>query len=120
MPKVLLCLGSNHQQARNMAAAADALATLSGTLRLSRSLWTLPVGMVSPLYLNQLAWMETDLSYDQLRAATKTIERQLGRGKSTEQSHTVPVDIDILQYGDTRYKPDDWERHYVRQLINAF
>ena len=28
----------------------------------------------------------------------------------------VPIDIDILQYGDERFKEDDWKRDYVKAL----
>ena len=28
----------------------------------------------------------------------------------------IPVDIDILQYGDRRFKESDWEHDYVKYL----
>ncbi len=118
MPKALLCLGSNHQQARHMALASRALAQLAGTATFSPALWSLPVGTApSPLYLNSLVQLDTPLALEELRAATKDIERALGRRRDPEALYQVSIDIDILQYDGKRYKPEDWERSYVKALL---
>ncbi len=115
--RVLLCLGSNYLQAHHMALACEALRRLPGSITFTPTLWTLPEGMVSPLYLNSLATLETTLSYDELHAATKDIEQKLGRRHDPEHRREVTIDIDILQYDQTRYKEKDWQRSFVKLLL---
>ncbi len=118
MPKALLCLGSNHLQTHHMALAFRALTELPGTATFSPTLWTMPVGAASsPRYLNSLVLLNTPLTYEQLHTATKNIESALGRKRSPEAGRQVSIDIDILQYDGKRYKPEDWERSYVKVLL---
>ena len=49
---------------------------------------------------------------------TKDIERRMGRLPKDKREHRVPIDIDILQLGQTIYHDKDWQRHYVKQLLS--
>ena len=66
-------------------------------------------------YLNQLATGTTNLEAEALNQRLKEIEQQLDR--KHDKSGVVTIDIDLLQYDDTRYHLRDWERDYVKNLL---
>lgn len=117
--KVLLCLASNSQQEQNMEAARNLLSGLLADLHYTTEHWTDPVtshGNRSAMrYLNQLATGITNLEAEDLNLRLKEIEQRLGR--KHDKSGIVTIDIDLLQYDDTRYHLRDWERDYVKDLL---
>ena len=129
--KVLLCLASNSQQKQNMEAARSLLSGLLADLHYTTEHWTEPVtthrdrhpvqtvsaqgACPHVLYLNQLATGTTTLEAEDLNLRLKEIEQQLGR--KHDKSGVVTIDIDLLQYDDTRYHLRDWERDYVKDLL---
>lgn len=102
---VYLSLGSNlgdrHQTMRR---AIELIGEQIGTVdRQSSPLETEPWGFESPnMFLNMCVRVLTALQPEQLLAATKAIERALGRtSKSVDgHYHDRPIDIDILMYDD--------------------
>ena len=65
-------------------------------------------------YSNCIARGNTDLSEAEFCYTLKIIERQLGR----TDSKPVMMDIDLLQYGDTKRHLSDWERPYIKALLS--
>lgn len=120
MPQsVILSLGSNHNREQNMAMAEAHLAALLSAVRFTRTLLTEPIGIASrAAFANAVATGETTLSYADLRRAVKAIEREAGRTAEGKALGVIPLDIDILQYGNTRYKPQDWQRQYNITLLS--
>ena len=76
-----------------------------------------PVPAGAPLYLNQLVAALTTLPFDLLQAALKDIEARLGRTPDLRRQGIVPIDLDILLYGDQRHHLRDWSRPYVTNLL---
>lgn len=113
---ILLCLGTNTDQAHHMRAAQKMLRQHLPDIRFTRILWTKPIGHPTPLYLNALATATTPLSPEALHALLKAVERRLGRTAADKPLHRVPIDIDLLQYGGQRLRPADWQRDFVRRL----
>jgi 2-amino-4-hydroxy-6-hydroxymethyldihydropteridine diphosphokinase len=115
--KVMLCLASNSQQERNMEAARRLLSGVLADLHYTSEHWTDPVASHDPRvrYLNQLATGTTALEAEDLNLRLKEIERQLDR--KHDKSGVVTIDIDLLLYDDTRYHLRDWERDYVKNLL---
>ena len=71
---------------------------------------TTPWGFESShMFLNLCVCMATSLSPLQLLAATKQIERQMGRTQKSEQGHYADrvIDIDILLYDDAHVNESD-------------
>ena len=64
-------------------------------------------------YSNCVARGTTDLSEAGLIAALKSMERKLGR----RQSEQIMMDLDLLQYNDTRHHLADWSRPHIRRLL---
>ena len=90
---------------------------------------TTPWGFESShMFLNLCVCMATSLSPLQLLAATKQIERQMGRTQKSEQGHYADrlIDIDILLYDDAHVNESDliiphphmYERDFVMLPLN--
>ena len=102
---VYLSLGSNlGDRHLTMRRAIELIGERVGTVdRQSSPLETEPWGFESPnMFLNMCVRVLTALQPEQLLAATKAIERTLGRtSKSVDgHYHDRPIDIDILMYDD--------------------
>lgn len=118
MKKIIIVLGSNHEQEKNVGFAMNQLSQNFPGVRFSRLLWTEPIGMEnSPRFVNALAIAFTDLPEPTVVSVLKGIERQCGRTKEEKSQGIVKLDLDLLLYGDTRRKEEDWERDYVKQLL---
>lgn len=65
-------------------------------------------------YSNCIARGNTMLSESEFCQTLKRIERQLGR---TDSKH-VMMDLDLLQYNDTKHHLSDWERPYIKALLS--
>ena len=114
--RIILALGSNNLQENNIAGAQEQLRMLLPDIVFTRYMWTTPIGIVSDRFLNCMAKATTTLSLTQLRKEIKTIEQSLGN--KDHSTGIVNIDIDLLQYGNRKFKENDWEREYVRLLIS--
>ncbi len=98
--------------------AQQSIATMLADVAYSSSVWTEPIGMkTNSMFLNCVGVANTQYAYNQLRHAFKRIERRLGDSHGMRTTGCVRIDIDILQYNDTRYHEADWERPYMKELL---
>ena len=114
---VILCLGSNIHQQENMRHVQQLLRTEYASIAFTPSIWTEPVGVMSPPYLNCLATMTIEDSLSSLHDKTKAIERLMHSSREERKGNIVRIDIDILSFDRKHYHEDDWSRDYVKQLI---
>jgi 2-amino-4-hydroxy-6-hydroxymethyldihydropteridine diphosphokinase len=120
MHRVIISLASNRFQKQNLLKARTRLQQILLFPNYSDELWTEPIGSrKEDLYLNQLVKAETQLTFDELNNALKTIEKEFGRTERKRSMKIVPIDLDILQYDDERYHLNDWDRLYVKDLIDS-
>lgn len=112
--RVILSLGTNTDYG-NIEIAEKRLMELFSAVRVSRTIISPAVNTPNevPDFANAVVDGETELSYDEMCAAAKQIEQDLGRRR--DGSGNVAMDIDILLYGDQKYKLDDWDREYVKK-----
>ena len=96
--RIVLGLGSNTRQTYHIRLVQQQLRAALGDICFTRTLWTVPIGVRSPLYLNGLAEARTALDYDELLRLTKQIEQSIGRTEADRRAHVVRADIDILLY----------------------
>lgn len=97
--------------------AQQLLRTEYASIAFTPSIWTEPVGVMSPPYLNCLATMTIEDSLSSLHDKTKAIERLMHSSREERKGNTVRIDIDILCFDRQHYHEDDWNRDYVKRLI---
>lgn len=123
MHSVLLSLASNCEQTKNLPLALQRLGQILHIQKVTEAIWTEPYqsekGKVNSgkLYLNQLVYAETTLDADQLEKVFKQIEKCMGRTTNDRRNGIVRIDIDLLQHDTERYHLKDWERDYIKRLL---
>jgi 2-amino-4-hydroxy-6-hydroxymethyldihydropteridine diphosphokinase len=113
---IILALGTNVGNDR-MGRAHVLLSRTFRRISFSRTLLTEPIGIESAPFLNGLAIAATRLTKRQVRKKLKRAERQCGNTRALRRRNVVAMDIDLLAYGQERLKADDWNRHYIKQLM---
>lgn len=96
--EVFFGVGSNFQREQHLHAALDELKQLCGLLQCSPVFESQPVGEQKLPFLNIVVSANCDLSLVDLHHQLKQIEIKYGRRIEGQQA--VPLDIDILLYGN--------------------
>lgn len=119
--RLIISIGSNFNQRENIDFAKKQLAAiLAGEVAFSEEIWTEPVGIVSDKFINCLCVSTTSHTLMQTRNAFKRIEKTCGRTRKNDKLNRIPLDIDILMYGGEQYHTDDWNRPYIKRLMDDF
>ncbi len=97
---VLISMGSNHHPEENLAGATEKIKEVLRLRRSSAKYLTEGVkdSQKESSFQNQVIEIETELPYSELLGLLKSIERQFGREPYNRK--TVPLDLDIITYGD--------------------
>ena len=115
--EVIISLASNENQEANLAKAREQLTQLMVEVHFTSAIWTEPVATSrKEPYLNQLCKGTTALGEGLLCEVLKELEKRLGRRRN--EDGIVAIDLDLLQYDDQRHHLRDWNRVYVKDLIN--
>jgi 2-amino-4-hydroxy-6-hydroxymethyldihydropteridine diphosphokinase len=105
-----LGLGSNIGDRRaHLQSAVDALRAQGVRVLRSSSVYdTEPVGLIldQPEFLNACVEIETSQAPDQLLAACKAVEREVGRVAGGPRHGPRVIDVDVLLLGDLRYESE--------------
>ena len=118
MVNVILSLAANRYQKSNLAKDRQRLGEVLTNIHYTTEQWTEPLSTKRrDPYLNQLAEGQTELGLEELNRRLKQIETDFGRTPEKRQRGIVPIDLDILQYGDQRHHERDWQRPYVADLL---
>ena len=111
---IIISIGSNYNQKENISFAKKKLTGMLGEqTSFTRDMWTEPVGIQSEKFINCICISSTKHTLLQLTKAFKQLERKCERSKKNDLINKIPLDIDILLYGDQRYHEKDWERQYI-------
>ena len=114
---IIISLASNINHEANMQAARTQLTQLLTEVHFTSAIYTEPVGTLRrEPYLNQLCKGTTALGFNLLNEVLKETEKRLGR--THNEDGIVTIDLDLLEYDGERYHHRDWERNYVKDLIN--
>ena len=115
--QIIISLASNENQEARMAAAREQLVQLLTEAHFTSAIWTEPVNCSrKEPYLNQLCRGTTALGEGLLCEVLKETEKRLGRTKN--EDGIVAIDLDLLQYDERKHHLRDWERNYVKDLLN--
>ena len=118
---IIISIGSNYNQKENISFAKKKLAGMLGEqTSFTRDMWTEPVGIQSEKFINYICISTTRHTLLQLTKAFKQLEKKCERSKKNDPISKIPLDIDILLYGNQRYHEKDWERQYIQELLNDF
>lgn len=115
---ILLALGSNVAAELHIEQAKARLSAVFPQLRFSRSLITPAIGIVSPPFINCLAEGYCSVPLEGVLVTLKDIEAQMGSVSEERKKGIVKIDIDLLQFDNTKRKSDDWSRNYIQLLLN--
>jgi 2-amino-4-hydroxy-6-hydroxymethyldihydropteridine diphosphokinase len=118
MTQVFLGLGSNIERERLLTAGLDALGELLDDLRCSPVFESRPVGIKSGNFYNLVVSGHTDLPLHELDRRLKFIEADNGRYAPDRKG--LPLDIDVLLYGDLAGNFDGLVLPRAEILKNAF
>lgn len=116
--QVILALGTNVNQERNMKQARQLLVDSWPDMKFTTTKWTQPIGMASALFYNCLAYTEVEESLENLTEKLKSMEHLCGDTRAERSLNRIQMDIDILLYGDNKLHKDDWQRDYIQELMN--
>lgn len=115
--KAIIAIGTNLNQRDNALSVREYLGGMFGSdIVFTQFMKTEPVNGGDGYYINALAEIHTNMSYEDLKQWFKDLEQTCGRNQEDSGDGYIPVDIDILQYGDKRFKEEDWSRDYVKAL----
>ena len=115
--RILIALGSNHEQEKNVAFAMERLRNFFPSISFSRMLWTEPIGIASDRFVNAIALADTDREQEEVERILKQIEKECGRTREEKMRNIIRLDLDLLQWGTVRLREQDWERDYIRLLL---
>ena len=114
---IIIRLASNINHEASLEAARTQLTQLLTEVHFTSAIYTEPVGTLRrEPYLNQLCKGTTALGFNLLNEVLKETEKRLGR--THNEDGIVTIDLDLLEYDGERYHHRDWERNYVKDLIN--
>ena len=114
---IIISLASNIDQEAKLEAARTQLTQLLSEVHFTSAIYTEPINSLrQEPYLNQLCRGTTALGMNLLNEVLKEIEKRLGR--THNEDGIVTIDLDLLEYDGERFHHRDWERSYVKNLIN--
>ena len=124
---IIISLASNFNQEANLEAARTALTQLLTEVHFTSAKWTEQFGTIDhgqwsivngqwSMYLNQLCSGTTALGPELLSEVLKETEKRQGR--THNEDGIVTLDLDLLEYDNERYHLHDWQRPYIKDLIN--
>lgn len=116
----VICLGSNLEACSHLTEARNVLERLFPDVVFGEQIDTPAEGVVGQAdYVNVAARFTTQLTAEQVVWRLKQIEKENGRRPEDKQSGRIPLDIDLLMYGDQILKPQDMEKDYVRLAFQS-
>ena len=117
--RVIISLAANRFQVKNLSRARRCLEEILPDLHYTAEHWTEPVGNAKrkDAYLNQLVMGTTQLDEEALNVWLKQTELNFGRTQPKRLLGIVPIDLDLLEFDGEKRHLNDWERPYVKNLI---
>ena len=118
LTEIYLGLGSNVEREKHLCAGLDALAAFLQGMQCSAVFESQPVGIKSGPFFNLVVSAKTDLPLIELSRRLKLIEADSGRYAHDRKG--LPLDIDVLFYGDKVGNFDGLILPRAEILKNAF
>ncbi len=115
MNDIVICIGSNTaDRAQIIKKTVETLGGMLSNMRKSDVYECESHSGIGNSYFNTVIQGGTTLSYEQLHAATKQMERDMGRTPQSKITGVMPLDIDIVLCNDEVIHPQDYELYHFR------
>ena len=116
--EIIVAFGSNtHPEEQTEQAKALLRKRFGLGTRFSSSLVTSPIGMGGPSFVNCIMTATTTLTLEQTLNVLKETERMCGDSRELRAEGKVMLDADLLLYGEGRHHTADWQRPYIKMLL---
>lgn len=116
--EIIVALGANTRPKEQTEQAKALLRKRFGPgARFSSSVATSPIGMDGPPFINYIMEATTTLTLEQTLAVLKETERMCGDSRELRACGKVMLDADLLLYGSERHHTADWQRPYIKLLL---
>lgn len=115
--KIVIALGSNTKQQINISKAKAMLENTFEDMEFGTAMWTDPIGIASDKFLNVIGVGYTNVNKERTLMALKNIEHKCGRRVAESRKGIIIVDIDLLLFDSERYHKEDWNRDYMKKLL---
>lgn len=111
--KVIISLGSNYNQEKNIKRAREILNHLIPDAEFTKPIWTDPIAEADrpagkDKYLNCLVEGHVHMSEASLKARLKQMEISLGDNHENHVKGVVSIDLDLIQYGEHKIRDIIW------------
>lgn len=119
---VLLSIGCNHNHTNQIHHAKECLSEMFPGITFSDAILNPAIGQPTdaPPYSNMLARFTTTVSEYDLKHDLKKAEAHLGDTPQLRSQGIIMMDLDILQYDNTKRHLPDWDRNYIKELLRIF
>lgn len=116
---ILICIGCNTDTDKQTACAKEWLTAHFPGARFTPVVHSAAYGKPSDAvpYVNMLCKATTPLDETSLTTLLHIGEAALGNTKERRFQDIILMDFDLLQYDNAQRHLDDWQRPYVRQLL---
>ena len=114
---IIISFGSNFNRGENMRQARALIKALLNGCTFTRTLRTEAVDGGVGVFSNCMAAGNATDDLQTVIAKTKDIERQCGDTPEQRRHDSVAMDVDILLYDKKRLHEDDWNRPYIKKLL---
>lgn len=118
MNKGLISIGSNKNRDNNLANCQRILKTMFPDIVFSNISVTKPYGNNYRYnFINQLAFIHTHKTREEIISLLKSLEKDMGRTLSDKKKGIVIIDLDLVIWNNEILKPEDMERNYIKGLL---
>ncbi|MDR0961767.1 MAG: 2-amino-4-hydroxy-6-hydroxymethyldihydropteridine diphosphokinase [Mediterranea sp.] len=115
----LISIGSNEWREANMQQARESLKALFADIRFATEEETSPIDCPRQTpFTNQIADFTSDYPVTVIVSLLKELEQHAGRTEAEKKQGIIRLDIDVLACDDICYKPQEWQRDYIKRQVN--
>ncbi|MCM1377321.1 MAG: 2-amino-4-hydroxy-6-hydroxymethyldihydropteridine diphosphokinase [Clostridium sp.] len=117
--EILVSIGSNTaDRVKKLADAEECIRHRESKIEIKETTpfyETSPIGGGNEPYLNAVIRMETELKADAINKIFKEIEKEMGRTEETRNRGEVPIDIDLVIFGNEILRQRDYNTTYFQE-----
>lgn len=120
---ILLSVGSNYLADIHIPIILECIEREFCVVSTSHPLKTTPINLPypSPDFINMLICVESLMNLEEVVRWSKSVELTFGRTESLRRVHPerIPLDIDIILWGETLLRPQDLQRYYMPRAFKS-